>query len=292
MSTEMSIRFAGNASIVSLPTRSRGRLLSVCLLSMDAVCGDDVALRAEVESLLAAAPRRIGSSDVRVAAGSRLGDYEITGSAAGAMGEVYREHSHTATRSPGRAQDPARRLRDHPDRRARFDREARLLASLNHPNIATIYGFVGSGGASALALEFVEGETLAERIKRGRLPIDEALRIARQIAEALEAAHEQGIIHRDLKPANIKFTRDGVVKVLDFGLAKLIEKGSGIGDPGSVSAGVEAGSISPTITAPRTGIGVLLGTPAYIARASTRGTKFQSTSAPTSGPSGASFSKC
>ncbi len=119
-----------------------------------------------------------------------------------------------------------------PDRRARFEREARLLASLNRPNIATIFRLCEAGGVSALALELVDGERLEKRIARGKLPVDDALRIAKQIAEALEAAHEQGIIHRDLKPANIKITRDGVVKVLDFGLAKLIEKGSGIGDPG------------------------------------------------------------
>ena len=109
------------------------------------------------------------------------------------------------------------------ERLARFEREAQALASLNHPHIAQIYGFEKSSGVHALVMELVEGEDLSQRIARGAIPLDEALPIARQIAEALEAAHEQGIIHRDLKPANIKVTPDGVVKVLDFGLAKLSE---------------------------------------------------------------------
>src|SRR5215470_10480110 len=115
-----------------------------------------------------------------------------------------------------------------PDRIARFRREATVLASLNHPNIAAIHGFEDSGDVHALVLELVEGPTLADRIAQGPIPLDEALPIARQIAEALEAAHEQGIIHRDLKPANIKITPEGTVKVLDFGLAKALERaGSG-----------------------------------------------------------------
>src|SRR4029077_11399893 len=107
------------------------------------------------------------------------------------------------------------------ERLARFEREAKTLAALNHPNIAAIHGFEKSGGVQALVMELVEGEDLSQRIARGPIPLDEALPIARQIAEALEAAHEQGIIHRDLKPANIKLRSDGTVKVLDFGLAKL-----------------------------------------------------------------------
>jgi serine/threonine protein kinase len=135
------------------------------------------------------------------------------------------------------------------DRLARFQREAKTLASLNHPNIAAIYGLEESGGISALVMELVEGEDLSQRIARGAIPIDEALPIARQIADALEAAHEQGIIHRDLKPANIKVRADGTVKVLDFGLAKALDVGAGrTGGPGRAGGpgGLED---SPTLTA-------------------------------------------
>src|SRR5262249_14930488 len=126
------------------------------------------------------------------------------------------------------------------DRLARFQREAEVLAALNHPNIAQIHGLEKSDGTIALVMELVEGEDLSERIARGPLPLDEALPIAKQIAEALEAAHEQGIIHRDLKPANVKLRPDGTVKVLDFGLAKALAP---------MSAGVDA-TVSPTITSP------------------------------------------
>ena len=128
-----------------------------------------------------------------------------------------------------------------PERMARFEREAKTLASLNHPHIAAIYGFEKSGGARALVMELVEGDDLSQRIARGAIPIDEALPIAKQIAEALEAAHEQGIIHRDLKPANIKVRPDGTVKVLDFGLAKALEP------TGAMSPEF---SQAPTITTP------------------------------------------
>jgi serine/threonine-protein kinase len=143
---------------------------------------------------------------------------------------------------------------------ARFHREAQVLASLNHPNIGHIYGLEESNGTCALILELVEGQTLADRIAQGPIPIDEALPLARQIAEALEAAHEQGIIHRDVKPANIKLRPDGNVKVLDFGLAKLAE-GAVTTSPSAVAL-----SQSPTITTPAmmTGIGVILGTAAYM----------------------------
>jgi Tol biopolymer transport system component len=155
-----------------------------------------------------------------------------------------------------------------PDRLARFQREAEVLASLSHPNIAAIHGFEDSGDVHALVLEFVDGETLADRIERGPIPLDEALPIAKQIAEALEAAHEQGIIHRDLKPANIKIRADGTVKVLDFGLAKLNEPNgpSGSHVPNPLS-------LSPTITSPAlmTGVGVLLGTAAYMSPEQARG---------------------
>ena len=140
-----------------------------------------------------------------------------------------------------------------PDRLARFEREAKVLASLNHPNIGHIYGLEEADGIRALVLELVEGPTLADRIKRGPIPLDEALPIAKQIAEALEAAHEKGIIHRDLKPANIEVRDDGTVKVLDFGLAKALDP-SPDGDP----------SESPTLTAMGTQMGVIMGTAAYV----------------------------
>jgi serine/threonine-protein kinase len=150
------------------------------------------------------------------------------------------------------------------DRLLRFQREAEVLASLNHPNIAAIYGLERSGGITALVMELVEGPTLADRIAQGPIPIEEVLPIAKQIAEALEAAHEQGVIHRDLKPANVKVRPDGTVKVLDFGLAKAL-------DP-VASAGVDA-TASPTITSPAlmTGVGVLLGTAAYMSPEQARG---------------------
>ena len=140
-----------------------------------------------------------------------------------------------------------------PERLARFQREAEVLASLNHPNIAAIHGLEESEGTRALVLELVEGPTLADRIAKGSIPLDEALPIAKQIAEALEAAHEAGIIHRDLKPANIKVKDDGTVKVLDFGLAKALDP-SPVGDP----------SQSPTLTAAATQMGVIMGTAAYM----------------------------
>ena len=148
------------------------------------------------------------------------------------------------------------------DRLARFQREAEVLASLNHPNIAAIYGLEESGGMTALVMELVEGDDLSQRIARGALPLDEALPIAKQIAEALEAAHDQGIIHRDLKPANIKVRGDGAVKVLDFGLAKAM-------DPAGASA-VNAAN-SPTLTGHATALGMILGTAAYMAPEQAKG---------------------
>ena len=149
------------------------------------------------------------------------------------------------------------------ERLARFEREAKTLASLNHPNIAHIHGLEDAGGITALVLELVEGPTLATRIAQGPIPFDEALPIAKQIADALEAAHEQGIIHRDLKPANIKVRPDGTVKVLDFGLAKAMEP---------VGAAATAGaSMSPTITTPATLAGMILGTAAYMSPEQARG---------------------
>ena len=154
-----------------------------------------------------------------------------------------------------------------PERLARFEREAKTLAALNHPHIASIYGFERSSGTHALVMELVDGEDLSQRIARGALPIDEALVIAKQIAEALEAAHEQGIVHRDLKPANIKVRADGTVKVLDFGLAKAFDppQGSGLRAEGELSN-------SPTLTSPAmTAMGMILGTAAYMAPEQAKG---------------------
>ena len=180
------------------------------------------------------------------------------------MGQVYRATDTKLKRQVAiKILPPIAWRRDH-DRLARFQREAEVLASLNHPNIAAIYGLEESGGTTALVMELVEGEDLSQRIARGAIPIDEALPIAKQIAEALEAAHEQGITHRDLKPANIKVRPDGTVKVLDFGLAKAMEP------TGAMSASV---SMSPTITTPAmTQAGMILGTAAYMSPEQARGT--------------------
>src|SRR5881409_3562755 len=193
--------------------------------------------------------------------GTRLGPYEILAVlGAGGMGEVYRARDTKLNRDVALKVIPDTFALD-ADRVSRFTREAQVLASLNHPCIAAIYGFEDSGETHALVLELVEGETLADRIARGPIPIDEALLIARQICEALEAAHEPGIIHRDLKPANIKITPDGVVKVLDFGLAKLT-------DP----ANAPASDLSPTITSPAmTQAGMILGTAAYMSPEQAKG---------------------
>src|SRR5215475_1854897 len=156
--------------------------------------------------------------------GTKLAHYEITAHLGfGGMGEVYQATDSKLGRSVAVKLLPESFAHD-ADRVARFEREARVLASLNHPNIATIYGLEDSKDKKFLVMELVPGETLAERILRGPIPIDESAAIAKQIAEALEAAHEKGVIHRDLKPANIKVTADGKVKVLDFGLAKAYEE--------------------------------------------------------------------
>jgi serine/threonine-protein kinase len=181
------------------------------------------------------------------------------------MGEVYCATDTTLSRQVAIKVLPEALAND-PERLARFDREARTLAALNHPNIAAIYGVERSGAASALVMELVEGPTLADRIAQGAIPLDEVVPIALQIAKALEAAHEQGIIHRDLKPANIKVRADGTVKVLDFGLAKAL------GPETSASAGGSA-TLSPTITSPAmmTGVGIILGTAAYMSPEQARG---------------------
>src|SRR6266540_4362768 len=198
--------------------------------------------------------------------GARLGQYEILAAlGAGGMGEVYRARDSKLNRDVALKILPDTFAAD-AERIARFRREAQVLASLNHPNIGHIYGLEDSTTLPALVLELIEGPTLADRIAQGPIPLDEALPIARQIAEALEAAHEHGVIHRDLKPANIKITPEGVVKVLDFGLAKLAE-------PAAVSGVAPLVSNSPTITSPAmmTGIGTLLGTAAYMAPEQAKG---------------------
>ena len=199
-----------------------------------------------------------------LSAGTRLGPYEILSPlGAGGMGEVYRARDTKLGRDVALKILPATFTND-PERLARFLREAQVLASLNHPHIGAIYGLDEANGVQFLVLELVDGESLDKRIARGPVPVDEALAIARQITEALEAAHEKGIVHRDLKPANIALTTDGNVKVLDFGLAKALEPTSGIGI--DVTA-------SPTITTPAmmTGVGMILGTAAYMSPEQARG---------------------
>jgi serine/threonine protein kinase len=195
--------------------------------------------------------------------GQTIGPYSIIAKLGeGGMGEVYRATDTKLKRLVAIKILPASFATDH-DRLARFQREAEVLASLNHPNIAGIYGLEESGGVSALVMELVEGEELSRRIARGAIALDEALPYARQIAEALEAAHEQGIVHRDLKPANIKVRPDGTAKVLDFGLAKALE--SAAGSSPNVSQ-------SPTFTTPAmTQAGMIMGTTAYMSPEQARG---------------------
>ena len=238
--------------------------------ALGAACAGDAALQAEVQSLLDQPESTAGflaTPAMDVAAqlvspasppltGRRIGVFEVQGLlGVGGMGEVYRARDTRLAREVAIKILP-RAFKDDPDRLARFDREAQMLASLNHPHIAAIYGLEDADGVNALVMELVEGEDLSQRIARGAMPMDEALTIARQIAEALEAAHEQGIIHRDLKPANIKLRRDGTVKVLDFGLAKALAPASGD---------------APTLTAVGDQRGVILGTPAYMSPEQARG---------------------
>ena len=199
-----------------------------------------------------------------LAAGTKLGPYEIVSPlGAGGMGEVYR------ARDPRLARDVAIKVLpeeffEGEERRQRFEREARLLAALNHPGIAAVYSFEEISGRHLLVMELVEGEGLDEKVASGPLPLEESLSCARQIAEALEAAHEKGIVHRDLKPANVMVTPDGRVKLLDFGLAKIFEGDAG---PGSAPSATR----SPTLTARGTAAGMILGTAAYMSPEQARG---------------------
>jgi hypothetical protein len=236
-------------------------------------CAGDDALRREVESLLdhdgsaafLSTPAAVQAGQITLSGssliGQSVGPYVIAARlGAGGMGEVYRARDQKLGRDVAIKILPPAFTSD-PERLARFAREARVLAALNHPHIGAIYGLEDAGPMRALVLELVDGPTLADRIARGRIPVAEALTIARQIAEALEAAHEKGIVHRDLKPANVKLTRDGVVKVLDFGLAK-----AGVGD--GVTSDL---THSPTVTIGGTREGLLLGTAAYMSPEQARG---------------------
>src|SRR5262245_39537332 len=193
--------------------------------------------------------------------GTKLAHYEITSHiGSGGMGDVYQATDTKLGRSVAIKFLPEAFSHDN-ERVARFQREARVLASLNHTNIAAIHGLEEIDSRHFLVMELVSGETLADRIKRGAIPTEEALPIAKQIAEALEEAHDKGIIHRDLKPANIKLTREGKVKVLDFGLAKAYER----------EQADEALSNSPTISMAATNAGIILGTAAYMSPEQARG---------------------
>ena len=217
---------------------------------------------------VATAAQLVSEPGASVLTGRRLGVYQVQALlGVGGMGEVYRAHD-TRLRRDVAIKILPRAFTANPDRLARFEREARVLASLNHPNIATIYGVEEGDGVKALVMELVAGETLAERLGRHKaargsrahadaagLPITEVLSLARQIADALDAAHERGIVHRDLKPANIAITHEGVVKVLDFGLAKAVQTGEAS----------EADTIADTRE------GTILGTPAYMSPEQARG---------------------
>jgi hypothetical protein len=228
---------------------------------LEAACAGDIDLRVEVERLLAGNQEPSWQSPVATlfpaavefAPGDTVAHYRIVDKlGAGGMGEVFRARDTKLDRDVAIKVLPSAVAQD-PERLARFTREAKVLASLSHPHIAAIYGLEEAAGKRYLVLELVEGETLAQRIAKGPISVDEALEISRQIAEGLEAAHEKGIIHRDLKPANVKITPEGSVKVLDFGLATTFREEIST-DP----------SHSPTITHQMTRPGVILGTAAYM----------------------------
>ena len=198
--------------------------------------------------------------------GNSISQYKVTSKLGeGGMGEVWRAEDTKLGRDVALKMLPDVFAQD-PDRLARFEREARVLASLSHPNIAGIHGLEDVDGKRFLVMELVEGETLAERIQQGPMPIEEVVRIAKQIADAVEAAHEKGVVHRDLKPANVNITPDGNIKVLDFGLAKALT-----GDPMSADSVNQDLSLSPTMTKAMTGVGMLLGTAGYMSPEQARG---------------------
>ncbi len=251
------------AAALEKPPRDRAAYL-------DQACTDPY-LRREVESLIIAhgqsdsafmeAPAVESPNIEALKSGSRLGNFEVIARiGAGGMGVVYSARDMTLGRTVAIKVLPNAFLNDS-QRLARFQREARVLASLNHPNISTVHGLEQSGNTSALIMELVEGPTLADRIKQGPIPIEEGLPIAKQICEALEYAHERGVVHRDLKPANVKVTSGDAVKVLDFGLAKAIQGDGSEMDPAN----------SPTISAMATQAGVLLGTAAYMSPEQAKG---------------------
>ncbi|MBE0566053.1 MAG: serine/threonine protein kinase [Krumholzibacteria bacterium] len=193
--------------------------------------------------------------------GTRLAHYEITGELGkGGMGEVYRAADTRLGRDVALKILPGEFAAD-PERLARFEREARTLAALQHPDIAAIHGLETADGHTFLVMELCEGENLAQRLARGPVPVDEAVRLATRLAGGLEAAHEKGIVHRDLKPANLMLAPDGRLKILDFGLARALSDGSGEGDPEN----------SPTLTAAFTAPGMILGTAAYMSPEQARG---------------------
>ena len=186
--------------------------------------------------------------------GTLLGHYEIVAPlGAGGMGEVYRANDTQLDRQVALKVLPASLAGDE-QYMARFQREAKVLASLNHPNIASIYGLEESGELRALVMELVEGQTLGERIALGALPMEQTAKLCRQMADAFEYAHDKGVVHRDLKPANVKITPAGVLKVLDFGLAKVAQETVAAGNPDT----------SPTLTMAATRMGVIMGTAAYM----------------------------